>query len=74
MFGTPCAKPSKCNLLPLLWTYVVKPDGTKKARCVCNGSPRQKGTVTLGNTYAASLEQSGSRLFWALAALENFKA
>ena len=32
-----------------------------------------KGTITLGNTYAASLEQSGSRLFWALAALTNCK-
>jgi len=32
-----------------------------------------KGTVTLGNIYVASLKQSGSRLFWALAALTNYK-
>lgn len=30
-----------------------------------------KGSATLGNTYTASLEQSGAHLFWALAALTN---
>ena len=70
MFGEPCPRPYKSNILPLIWTYVIKHDGTKKARCVCNGSPRQKGTVTLGNTYTASLEQSGSRLFWSLIIIE----
>ena len=40
--------------------------------CVCNGSPRQKGSVTLGDTYAASLEQTGSRIFWAATAINNF--
>jgi len=69
MFGTPCPPPFNSNILPLIWTYVIKNNGTKKARCVCNGSPKLKGSITLGNTYAASLEQSGSRLFWALAAL-----
>lgn len=58
--------------MPLLWTYLIKPDGTRKARCVCNGSLRIKGAITLGKTYAAALEQSGCRLFWALSALENF--
>ena len=71
MFGEPTPRPPNCNVLPLIWTYTVKANGTKKARCVCNGSPRQKGTVTLDHTYAAALEQSGARLFWSLASITN---
>ena len=56
--GEPTTLPKGANLLPLLWTYLIKDDGTRKARCVCNGSPRQRGSVTLANTYAGSLEQT----------------
>ena len=49
MFGTPMDPPPNANILPFLWTYLVKDNGTKKARCVCNGSP-SKGAVTLGPT------------------------
>ena len=31
-----------------------------------------RGSVTLANTYAKSLEQTGSRIFWALVAINNF--
>jgi hypothetical protein len=31
-----------------------------------------KGTVTLGDTYAHALEQTGSRIFWSISALYNF--
>jgi deoxyuridine 5'-triphosphate nucleotidohydrolase len=72
-FSPPMQRPKdKCNVLPLLWTYLIKDCGTKKARCVCNGSSKQKGTVTLGDTYAGSLEQNGSRIFWAATALNNY--
>lgn len=71
-FGSPCQLPPGANLLPLLWTYLIKDCGTKKARCVCNGSSKMKGTVTLGDTYAGSLEQTGSRIFWSATALYNF--
>ena len=70
-FSEPMPYPKGANLLNLLWTYLVKDDGTKKARCVCNGSPSM-GTVTLGETYAASLEQSAGRIFWAVSALNNY--
>jgi deoxyuridine 5'-triphosphate nucleotidohydrolase len=70
-FGKPTPYKKGTNLLNLIWTYNIKDDGRKKARCVCNGSPKQKGTITLGETYAASLDQSGSRVFWAAAALKN---
>ena len=72
-FGTPCHPPPKSNILPLLWTYIIKDDGTKKTQCVCNGAPSKKGSVTLGATYAASLEQTGAQIFWAAAALSNFR-
>ena len=70
-FGPPQPYPKGANLLNLLWTYLIKDDGRKKARCVCNGSARMHGTVTLGETYAASLDQTGSRIFWAVTALTN---
>ena len=72
MFGTPQPLPQGANLLNMIWTYAIKDDGTKKARCVCNGSPRQRGTVTMAETYASALDQTGARLFWAAAALYNF--
>lgn len=56
----------------MIWTYIVKEDGTKKARCVCNGSPNQRGTVTMAETYASALDQTGARIFWAAATLYNF--
>jgi deoxyuridine 5'-triphosphate nucleotidohydrolase len=71
-FGSPCKQPPNSNVLPLLWTYLIKDCGTKKARCVCNGSPKMKGTVTLGDTYASSLDQTGSRIFWAATAINNY--
>jgi hypothetical protein len=64
-FSEPCPLPDGANCLPLLWTYLIKDCGTKKARCVCNGSNKMKGSVTLRNTYAGALEQTGSRIFWA---------
>jgi hypothetical protein len=72
MFGQPQPLPKDTNVLPFLWTYLIKDDRRKKARCVCNGAPF-KGTVTLGPTYAGSLDQTGNRIFWAAAALQNLK-
>ena len=68
MFGTPMPAPPKFNILHLLWTYGIKVDGTKKARCVCNDNPRRKATVTLAHTFAACLEQPGAHSFWSSAA------
>lgn len=71
MFGDPVPSPLNCNVFPLIWTYMIKINGTKKSRCVCNGSPYMKGSVTLDYTYAAALEQSGARIFWSLSAISN---
>ena len=70
-FSKPQPYPKGANLLNLLWTYLIKDDGRKKARCVCNGSPKMGGTVTLGETYATSLDQTAARIFWAVSALKN---
>ena len=74
MFDEPCQIPDGSNVLSLLWIYLVKVDGTKKARCVCNGSKRMRGTVTLAETYAGSLEQTAARIFWAAVALKSLIA
>ena len=71
-FGKPVKLPAGANLLPLIWTYLIKDCGRKKARCCCNGSPNMKGSVTLGETYAGSLDQTGARIFWAATAINNY--
>ena len=68
MFSEPVQIPPDANCLPFIWTYVLKDDGTRKTRAPCNGSPRMQGTVTLGETYAASLDQTASKIFWARSA------
>ena len=71
MFSAPMPLPPDTNCLPFIWTYILKICSTKQARRVCNGSPRMKGTVTMGKTYAASLNHVPSRIFWALTAIHN---
>jgi hypothetical protein len=74
MFSNPMPLPMNANALHMLWRYNLKACGTKKCRMVCNSSPRQKGTVTLGHTYANALDAASERLFWAIIASENFIA
>jgi dUTP pyrophosphatase len=71
-FGKPEPRPAGANVLDVLWTYLTKDDGTKKARCVCNGAKNRRGTVTLAETYAASLDQTSAKIFWAASAILNF--
>ena len=73
MFGKPGPLPTdgtEYNVLPMIWVYLVKTDGRKKARCVANGAPHLKGSITLAHTYAACIDQSACRLFWATAAIK----
>ena len=71
MFSAPMPLPPDTNCLPFIWTYILKICSTKQSRRVCNGSPRMKGTVTMGKTYAASLNHVPSRIFWELTAIHN---
>ena len=72
MFGEPTCPPPNSNILPLVWTYIIKTDGIKKDHCVCNGSPNRKGSITLAHTYAAALDQSNVRTFWDITNLHNY--
>lgn len=72
MFSEPVTLPLGANCLPLLWTYVHKLTGEKKSRCVVNGSKKQSGTVTLGETYAGNVDQYSSKVFWAGTAIHNY--
>jgi len=58
----------------MLWTYFLKLCGTRKIRMVCKGNPRQKGTVTLGHTYANALDAASKGLFWWIVAEEGLIA
>jgi hypothetical protein len=56
----------------LVWTYNIKAvDGNKKARCVCNGSSRSGSAKVLDKVYANCVDQTSSRLFYAVCAAEN---
>ena len=71
MFGTPVARTHSMSVFHLLRTYTIKAvDNRKKARCVCDGSSRGQVRV-LDHTYANSLEQTGARIFYSVAAVEN---
>ena len=75
MFSVPVPLPKegKFNVLPMIWDYLIKPKTLKrKARCVANGYPRQKGSIILANTFAACLEQPAARLFYGTCALRNY--
>ena len=74
MFGEPEPRPSRANILCLIWTYLIKTDGTKKSRCCCNGNPGRKGSITLDHTYAACVEQPAQRVYWGLVALKQYIA
>jgi deoxyuridine 5'-triphosphate nucleotidohydrolase len=72
MFGDPMEAPKGANIHHMLWRYMVKMCGTRKARMVCDGAPRQ-GTITLGYTFANSVDAGSERLFWAIAAQKGLK-
>lgn len=68
MFSKPIPIPHNTNCLLFIWTYIIKERGTKKAHGIYNGSPCMKGTVTLGETYTASLDQTCAKKIWAVKA------
>ena len=72
MFGKPVKVDSNESVFYLVWTYVIKvADGRKKARLTCDGSTRAGQVRILDETYANCVDQTSSRLFYALAAAEN---
>jgi len=72
MFGTPVTAKEEDAIFHLVWTYAIKAvDGRKKARCVCDGSTRSGAVRILAETYANCVDQTGARIFYAVAAAEN---
>ena len=72
MFGTPVMVDSDVAVFHSIWSYAVKAvDGRKKARWACDGSPRSGQAKVLDETYANCVDQTSSRLFYAIAAVEN---
>lgn len=73
MFGEPvCVSDNKGAIFNLVWTYVIKElDKRKKARCTCDGSTRAGQVRVLDHTYANCVDQTGSRLFYAISTGEN---
>ncbi len=71
-FGDPTAVAHNDAVFHLVWTYNIKAlDGRKKARCVCDGSSRSGSVKVLDEVYANCVDQTSSRLFYAVAAAEN---
>ncbi|KAL7555072.1 hypothetical protein ACHAWF_018706 [Thalassiosira exigua] len=72
MFGDPVAVESKEAVFHLVWSYAVKAaDGRKKARMTCDGSPRSGQVRVLDHTYANCVDQTSSRMFYAISSAEN---
>jgi len=67
MFGEPMQMPTGTGASFMLWTYMIKMCGTKKARMVFDGA-RNREYTTSGYTYANSVDAPSERLFWALVA------
>ena len=72
MFDKPVIAEPHMTILPWVWTYLYKEgEGGKdltKSRGTCNGSPRFFSPSSIGETYAACVEQPIHRLTWALSA------
>jgi hypothetical protein len=72
MFGTPVPMLKDDAVFHLVWTYAIKAlDNWKKARCVCDGSTRLGMVRILDETYANCVDQTSSRLFYAVSTAEN---
>ena len=72
MFGTPVLVDSMVAVFHSVWTYAIKAlDGRKKARWACDGSPRSGQAKVLDETYTNCVDQTSSRLFYAIPVAEN---
>ena len=72
MFGQPVPMVEDMSVFHSVWTYAIKAlDARKKARWTCDGSPRSGQAKILDETYAKCVDQTSSRLFYAVSAAEN---
>jgi hypothetical protein len=72
LFGQPVPIVDDMSVFHSVWTYAIKAlDLHKKARWACNGSPWSGQAKILDETYANCINQTSSRLFYAVSAAEN---
>lgn len=72
MFGSPVPVVADMAVFHSVWTYAIKAlDSHKKARWTCDGSPCLGQARIVDETYANCVDQTSSRLFYAIAAAEN---
>ena len=69
----PCRLPRNANLMNFQWAYKLKSDGTPKARCALDGSPRQisRRNLQINKTYSACVDQVANRIFWSISSSLN---
>jgi hypothetical protein len=73
MFGEPCPRPYLAIVLRSIWNYMIKWDGTRKARHCCDGRPlRDDRFRRLESIYTACISQVGMKIFISLVALLNY--
>ncbi|KAI2495082.1 hypothetical protein MHU86_19437 [Fragilaria crotonensis] len=72
MYGDPVHAPKGSIILRQHWNYIIKSDGTRKARNCCDRSPRAAPQLKLANTYSSCIEQPCMRMFFALCTHEGF--
>jgi hypothetical protein len=71
-FGDPISVEKEDSVFHLVWTYNIKAlDVRKKAHRICNGSSRSGSVKVLDKVYANCVDQTSSRLFYAVTAAEN---
>ncbi len=72
MFGQPQVVDKDAAIFHLVWTHNIKALVVrKKAQCVCNGSLLAGQAHILNKTYMNCVNQTSSRMFYAIAAAEN---
>jgi hypothetical protein len=73
MFGPLCPRPQNSIVLRSIWSYMMKWDGTLKARNCSDGRPlRDAHYHHLEAVYTACVSQVGVKIFFALSALLNY--
>jgi Reverse transcriptase (RNA-dependent DNA polymerase) len=72
MYGDPVPRPAGAIVLRQHWTYILKSDGTRKARNCCDGSKRAAPALHgEAKTYASCVEQPCMRVYFALCAADG---
>ena len=74
MYGAPAPRPPGAIVLRPHWQYSIKRDGTRRSRNCCDGSPKAASVLHgIASTYSSCVEQPIQRMFFALAAHNNYK-